>query len=544
MHPSTAGQSNFMGLDGFVWFTGVVEDRKDPELLGRVRVRCGGYHTDNISELPTSELPWAHVMHPVTDPSMHGMGNTPSFLVEGTWVVGFFRDAEDKQQPVILGSLPGTPNAPSDYRYGFNDPRGKGAIQPEYDPSDPDTGEGEVAYGPYPVSGGESVMSSGHAIKEPDTNRLGQGKTSESHNSLITRRKQRLRGDPTKIDATVGADDDNALGFNVTNGTGVPTATKPNVATVPDLAVEETRGFWNEPDPKSIKKDANPYVSSQYPYNHVHESESGHIREIDDSPGHERLFTQHKSGTFEEIHPNGSKVVKIIGDNYEIVAGGSNISISGDVNITVQGTVREYIKGDYVLEVEGDYTQKIHKNHLVKVGAGDAGGNRAEEIRGNHAQQINGYRDVHIGGYDDLLIEETRKTTINDTDTLRVINDINIESLAGSLDTLVKNNLSTTTLSGTTTFNSGSTLDINSVTAMTINSKTTLTESITSNVTRTTGGTHTHKFTGESTNHYVSAFKEKMDGDHYVDKETGKTDHTHTVSPARDTTTDQAVTGL
>ena len=54
----------------------------------------------------------------------------------------------------------------------------------------------------------------------------------------------------------------------------------------------------------------------------------------------------------------------------------------------------------------------------------------------------------------------------------------------------------------------------------------------------------THKFTGESTNHYVSAFKEKMDGDHYVDKETGKTDHTHTVSPARDTTTDQAVTGL
>ena len=107
-----AEQSYFMGLDGFVWFTGVVEDRNDPELLGRVRVRCVGFHTDNIVELPTSELPWAHVMHPVTDPSMHGMGNTPSFLVEGSWVVGFFRDAEEKQQPIILGSLPGTPNAP------------------------------------------------------------------------------------------------------------------------------------------------------------------------------------------------------------------------------------------------------------------------------------------------------------------------------------------------------------------------------------------------------------------------------------------------
>ena len=48
-------------------------------------------------------------MHPVTDPSMNGMGNTPSFMVEGTWVVGFFMDAEDKQQPVIIGTLPGVP---------------------------------------------------------------------------------------------------------------------------------------------------------------------------------------------------------------------------------------------------------------------------------------------------------------------------------------------------------------------------------------------------------------------------------------------------
>ena len=46
-------------------------------------------------------------MHPVTDPSMQGMGNTPSFLVEGTWVVGFFRDADEKQQPIIMGTLPG-----------------------------------------------------------------------------------------------------------------------------------------------------------------------------------------------------------------------------------------------------------------------------------------------------------------------------------------------------------------------------------------------------------------------------------------------------
>ena len=62
-------------------------------------------------------------MHPVTDPSMNGMGNTPSFMVEGTWVVGFFMDAEDKQQPVIIGTLVFQTKKPNTSK-GFYDPNG------------------------------------------------------------------------------------------------------------------------------------------------------------------------------------------------------------------------------------------------------------------------------------------------------------------------------------------------------------------------------------------------------------------------------------
>ena len=32
---------------GMVWFIGCVEDRMDPEEIGRVRVRCFGIHTDD-----------------------------------------------------------------------------------------------------------------------------------------------------------------------------------------------------------------------------------------------------------------------------------------------------------------------------------------------------------------------------------------------------------------------------------------------------------------------------------------------------------------
>jgi len=482
-----AEQSYFMGQDGFSWFVGVVEDRNDPLRLGRVRVRCLGYHTSDLGKLPTTDLPWAHVMHPVTDPSMQGMGSTPSFLVEGSWVVGFFRDTQEKQQPLIIGSLPGIPDEAADNRYGFNDPRGPTSKQVEY--------AGDVWNGPYPVGGEDYTMPSGHETGESDTNRLAQGATSETHNSLINRRKQRLRGDPEKVDTTVGVDDDNTA--TDVKGTGVPTATKPYLQSVSDAAVEETRGFWNEPDPKSIKKDANPYVSSQYPYNHVHESESGHIHEIDDSPNHERLFTQHTSGTFEEIHPNGNKVVKVIGDNYEIVAGSSNVSISGSVNITVEGTVRELIKGDYILEVEGNYTQKVHKNHLVKIGAGASGGNREEEIRGNHAQQINGDRKTRITGLDDTIIEKSRLIIINDTDSLSVVNDIKIGSTAGSITTVAKNNLSTTTVSGITSFKSGDKLNMKSAKAMDVKTEadglTIYSEGL---VTETFKASHTNNTTG------------------------------------------------
>ena len=96
----------FMGQDGFNWFVGVVEDRDDPKKASRVRVRCLGYHTSDIQEIPKDDLPWASVMMPVTAGANSGIGVSPHFLLEGTWVVGFFRDPA-KQEPIIIGALPG-----------------------------------------------------------------------------------------------------------------------------------------------------------------------------------------------------------------------------------------------------------------------------------------------------------------------------------------------------------------------------------------------------------------------------------------------------
>ena len=43
---------NFMGLSGYVWWQGVVEDRQDPLELGRARVRILGFHSDEKTKIP------------------------------------------------------------------------------------------------------------------------------------------------------------------------------------------------------------------------------------------------------------------------------------------------------------------------------------------------------------------------------------------------------------------------------------------------------------------------------------------------------------
>ena len=122
----------FMGKEGFVWWQGVVEDRHDPLYLGRCKVRILGWHSEDKNDMPTVSLPWAYPVAPITSASQTGVGTTPLGPVEGTWVVGFYRDGEAGQEPMFFGTLGGIPeldakginnDGTSTGGQGFLDPR-------------------------------------------------------------------------------------------------------------------------------------------------------------------------------------------------------------------------------------------------------------------------------------------------------------------------------------------------------------------------------------------------------------------------------------
>ena len=61
---------------------------------------------------PPKTCPWATPMQPITSAANSEVGTAPVGLIEGTWVVGFFQDGENAQQPIFMGTIGGIPLSP------------------------------------------------------------------------------------------------------------------------------------------------------------------------------------------------------------------------------------------------------------------------------------------------------------------------------------------------------------------------------------------------------------------------------------------------
>jgi hypothetical protein len=99
----TLQNSAFLGNNDFTWWLGTVENSDDKDAkLGRVKVNILGFH--RADETPEN-LPWALVLQPTTNPAISGVGNAANSLKPGSFVMGFFLDYPDCQQPVVMGTF-------------------------------------------------------------------------------------------------------------------------------------------------------------------------------------------------------------------------------------------------------------------------------------------------------------------------------------------------------------------------------------------------------------------------------------------------------
>jgi len=266
---------DFAGQYGFIWWIGVVEDRQDPLKLGRCRVRCIGWHSDNKMQLPTNMLPWAMPSVPVNTPNVYA----PK---EGDMVFGFFIDGENAQEPVLLGMFPSIPLKAANRQQGFNDPR--------------TTAELAAA----PVKPYESAINYPRKLDEPTTSRLARN-DSDYQSEIVAAKKAK----------------------------------------------------------KASKVEPDSYYAAKYPYNNVYESESGHALEFDDTKGAERVHLYHRSGSYTEWAPDGSRSERIQKDKFEVVIGNEQVYVKGDVTIYIDGNATVDVGKNATLKVDGNFQADI-----------------------------------------------------------------------------------------------------------------------------------------------------------------------------------------
>lgn len=184
---------------------------------------------------------------------------------------------------------------------------------------------------------------------------------------------------------------------------------------------------------QGISLDLNDTVSSQYPYNQVRETISGHVTEVDDTPGNERMLFKHRTGAGIELRADGTVIVSSVHNTIRITGGDEKVIVEGDGEISYNGNLTLNVSGDFDLRVGGDFNvqvsgdedkdirgshrTKVHRNHETTVKKNKSSyvlgsstetihGNENSFIKGNHKKLIEGNNDQYTGGILTMTAED------------------------------------------------------------------------------------------------------------------------------------------
>jgi len=336
--------NDFAGKAGFIWWVGVVEDRQDPIKLGRCKVRCVGWHSENKMDLPTENLPWATPIMPLNNAHTY----TPK---EGDMVMGFFADGDNAQEPIMFGVFPGIPLKAANSQEAFCDPRTTTELASA--PKTPDSKEYNTDGSGIVITEKSQADSYPKFLDEPTTSRI-------------------ARNDPESITETFIQE------------------RKDNLVT----GVETVSDSWDEPET---------LYNTVYPYNNVVETESGHLLEFDDTPEAERIHLAHRNGSFQEWFPDGDKVEKVTKDNYQIVMGDDKVYIMGKCQVTIQGDAELYVQGNFDMNVDGTCNIRSTGNMklnapLIDLNDGTNGAARIGDTADTGDQGTGGPNDTNLAG--------------------------------------------------------------------------------------------------------------------------------------------------
>ena len=344
----------------------------DPLRLGRCKVRAFGYHSSDIKEQPTNTLPWALPMMPITSAGQTAVGESPTGPVEGTWVMGFFRDGDDMQEPIYMGTIPGIPEGPgvkSPQAFGDNRWAIREAVyELTGDPENPiqkdaQKGDPNTAFPQKPSS--VEFIPAGTKLDVQGINRT-QFITKITNLQPAPYPSIHFFGRPTIPASALGVDhplgghkwiqDQSSSDPKNISPAASPVALRKKTATNAKgwSIAKSSFESGGAGVPRSWSEPSDPY-EAKYPFNHARESESGHLFELDDTLGAERVLIQHRSTSHIHFHPTGERVDRSMGSYYHSVFGNLHTGSKGAMYMSADAGFRVNVQsGSIVMRSSSD----------------------------------------------------------------------------------------------------------------------------------------------------------------------------------------------
>jgi hypothetical protein len=167
-----------------------------------------------------------------------------------------------------------------------------------------------------------------------------------------------------------------------------------------------------------------PLVPSQYPKNNVKKTITGHIVEIDDTPGNERMLYRHRTGSGIEMRADGTVIISSVDNTVRVTGGDEKVIVEGDGEISYNGNLTLNVTGDFDLKVGGNFNVVTSGDKYEETRGG-----RKDLIEKNFEQTIKKNRAEYTLGV-------RTETTLGDRNTitkglLRNYVEGNIEQLSG-----------------------------------------------------------------------------------------------------------------
>ena len=184
---------------------------------------------------------------------------------------------------------------------------------------------------------------------------------------------------------------------------------------------------------KYLNLDIKKRPSSIYPLNQVRETVSGHITEVDDTPGAERMLFRHRTGAGIELSADGSVLISSRNNTIRVTGGDEKVIIEGDGHIIYNGNLTMNVSGDFDLKVGGNYNltvandkseqidgasvERVEKNlqsTVVKNRAFYTIGTESETILGDKNSVVKGGQNNYVQGNVSQFIGQTYTLTTQD----------------------------------------------------------------------------------------------------------------------------------